>query len=35
MVDATGKPYQNQSQNNHVNNVTEQPAAAAAAQPAS
>jgi hypothetical protein len=35
MVDATGKPYQNQSQNNHVNNVAEQPAAAAAAQPAS
>jgi Retrotransposon gag protein len=35
MVDATGKPYQNQSQNNRVNNVAGQPAAAAAAQPAS
>jgi hypothetical protein len=35
MVDTNGKPYQNQ--NNHVNNVAEQPtaAAAAAAQPAS
>jgi hypothetical protein len=33
MVDANGKPYQNQ--NYRVNNVAEQPAAAAAAQPAS
>ncbi len=31
MVDANGKPYQNQNQNNHVNNVAEQPATAAAA----
>jgi hypothetical protein len=31
MVDANGKPYQNQNQNNRVNNVAEQPAAAAAA----
>jgi hypothetical protein len=31
MVDANGKPYQNQSQNNRINNVAEQPAAAAAA----
>jgi hypothetical protein len=35
MVDANGKPYQNQSQNNHVNNVAEQTAAAAPAKPAS
>jgi hypothetical protein len=36
MVDANGKPYQNQNQNNHVNNVAEQlTAAAAAACPAS
>jgi hypothetical protein len=34
MVDAKGKPYQNQN-GNRVNNVAEQPAAAAAAQPAS
>jgi hypothetical protein len=31
MVDANGKPYQNQTQNNRVNSVAEQPAAAAAA----
>jgi hypothetical protein len=30
MVNANGKPYQNQNQNNRINNVTEQPAAAAA-----
>jgi Retrotransposon gag protein len=30
MVDTNGKPYQNQNQNNRVNNVAEQPAAAAA-----
>jgi hypothetical protein len=38
MVDVNGKPYQNQSQNNRVNNVAEQPtaaSAAAAARPAS
>jgi hypothetical protein len=31
MVDFSGKPYQNQNQNNRVNNVAEQPATAAAA----
>jgi hypothetical protein len=31
MVDANGKPYQNQNQNNRVNNVAEQPATTAAA----
>jgi hypothetical protein len=31
MVDANGKPYQNQNQNNRVNNVAKQPAASAAA----
>jgi hypothetical protein len=35
MVDANGKPYQNQNQNNRINNVAEQPAAAAPAKPAS
>jgi urocanate hydratase len=30
MVDANGKPYQNQNPNNCVNNVAEQPAAAPA-----
>jgi hypothetical protein len=30
MVNANGKPYQNQNQNNRINNVAEQPAAAAA-----
>jgi hypothetical protein len=36
MVDANGKPYQNQNQNNRINNVAEQAAAAAApAKPAS
>jgi hypothetical protein len=35
MVDANGKPYQNQNQNKRVNNVAEQPAAATAtARPA-
>jgi hypothetical protein len=33
MVDANGKPYQNQNQNNRVNNVAEQPAAAARPAP--
>jgi hypothetical protein len=31
MVDANGKPYQNQNQNNRVNNVADQATAAAAA----
>ncbi len=31
MVDTNGKPYQSQNQNNRVNNVAEQPAAAAEA----
>jgi hypothetical protein len=33
MVEANGKPYQNQ--NNRVYNIAEQPVAASAAQPAS